>query len=83
MGCCKLGGSSFWSQPDNIQHRIQRVHGRGMRTSATFADYRQDIGTDNAPARLTDYFDWYEQAGFDAACVHLHGNIALLAGAKR
>ena len=66
----------------SIWRRIERVHGTGMRTADTFDDYQADLGTDNRPAGLKDYFEWFAAAGLAPACLHLHGNVALLAGAK-
>tara|TARA_A100001037_G_scaffold300033_1_gene326775 strand:- start:620 stop:1297 length:678 start_codon:yes stop_codon:yes gene_type:complete len=65
----------------NIWQRIERVHGRGMRAAETFADYEADLGPTNNPASLSDYLRWMDAADLGGACVHLHGNIALFAGA--
>jgi len=79
----RLEHESLFVLQRDLWDRMQRRYGRGMRTAASFAEYEADIGPANQPARLSDYLDWYEQCGFDAQCVHLHGNVALLAGARR
>ena len=65
-----------------IWRRIEQVHGRGMRTTESFEAYLEDLGTDNRPGALLDYFDWFQSAGLAPALLHLHGNVALLGGAK-
>lgn len=63
--------------------RLERVHGRGMRTAGDFAAYQADLAPNNRPASLGDYEAWFEEAGLAHAIVHLHGNIAVLAAARR
>lgn len=63
--------------------RIEREHGRGMRTTGDWAAYQADLSPSNRPASLDDYAAWFEDAGLARAIVHLHGNIAIQAGAKR
>ncbi len=66
----------------SLWRRIEAVHGRGMATTESFAAYRESIGPTNNPAALADYFDWFRSAGLGPAVLHLHGNVALLAGVK-
>ena len=66
----------------SLWRRIEAVHGRGMATAESFADYQENIGPKNNPAALADYFDWFRSAGLGPAVLHLHGNVALLAGVK-
>lgn len=61
-----------------IWQRLERVHGRGMRTAPSFPAYIEDLGQDNTPAPLESYFDWFREAEFEVTCLHLHGNVALL-----
>lgn len=67
----------------SVWRRIEREYGRGMRTAETFEAYEADIAPNNRPARLGDYFDWFGAAGLSTQILHLHGNVALIAGAKR
>ncbi len=78
----RLTEAAAFPLQQSIWRRIERVHGTGMRTAETFDDYQADLGTDNRPAGLADYFEWFAAAGLAPACLHLHGNVALLAGAK-
>ena len=66
----------------SIWRRLERVHGEGMRTAEDFASYERDLGSDNRPATLADYAAWFAAAGLAFQPLHLHGNIALLAGAR-
>jgi tRNA (cmo5U34)-methyltransferase len=65
-----------------IWRRIERLHGRGMRASDDYAAYVGDLAPNNCPASLGDYFTWFAAAGLAPTCLHLHGNVALVAGAK-
>lgn len=63
--------------------RLEHIHGEGMRTADDFAAYELDLGSDNRPATLTDYARWFADAGLAFQPLHLHGNIAVMAGAPR
>ena len=66
----------------SIWNRIEREFGRGMRTAESFEAYEGDIAPNNRPGRLSDYQEWFAAAGMTAQILHLHGNVALIAGAK-
>ena len=66
-----------------IWKRIESVHGAGMRTADSYAAYVDDLDRTNRPAPLADYFEWFADAGMTAQLLHLHGNIMLIAGARR
>ena len=78
----RLTSEALFPLQRSLWRRIESVYGRGMRTAASFADYQADLGQGNDPAALADYLEWYEAAGFEAACLHQHGNVVLLAGRK-
>ncbi len=78
----RLTEAAAFPLQQTIWRRIEQVHGRGMRTTENFEAYLEDLGTDNRPAALLDYFDWFRSAGLEPALLHLHGNVALLGGAK-
>lgn len=65
-----------------IWRRIERLHGRGMRASDDYAGYVTDLAPNNRPASLGNYLTWFAAADLAATCLHLHGNVALIAGAK-
>ena len=54
-----------------------------MRTADSYAAYVEDLDRTNRPAPLADYFSWFAQAGLTAQLLHLHGNVMLMAGARR
>ena len=66
----------------SVWARIEREHGRGMRTSESFDQYEADIAPNNRPGRLIDYASWFADASLVMQVLHLHGNVALIGGAK-
>ncbi len=79
----RLTESALFPLQQSIWSRIEQVHGRGMRTADSFHAYQDDLGTDNRPASLTDYLDWFPAAGLTPQILHLHGNVVLIGGARR
>lgn len=82
MDRLRLTQPALFEAQKAIWARLERVHGTGMRTAEDFASYQDDLGSDNRPATLADYFAWLSDVGLVAACLHLHGNIALIGGAR-
>lgn len=78
----RLTAPNLFPLQQSIWSRIERVHGRGMRTADSFDAYQEDLGTDNRPATLANYLDWLPAAGLAPQVLHLHGNVALIGGAK-
>lgn len=78
----RLSEPALFPLQQSIWRRIEREYGRAMRTAVSFEDYLADLGSDNAPASLEEYFAWFREAGLAPACLHLHGNVALFAGAR-
>ena len=78
----RLDRAAAFPLQQSIWRRIERLHGTAMRGAESHGAYLADLGPDNRPASLEDYFAWFAQAGLAPACLHLHGNVALLAGAK-
>ena len=79
----RLAVPALFELQRSLWTRLADVHGRAMRTADSYDAYEADLGPGNRPGALEDYFAWYRDAGFDSACLHLHGNIALLAGTLR
>ena len=79
----RLTERSLFPLQQTIWERIERIHGAGMRTAADYDAYEADLASNNRPASLADYFDWFRAAGLAAQVLHLHGNVALIGGAKR
>ena len=78
----RLTEPALFAAQRSIWRRIERIHEAGMRTADDYESYIADLGTDNRPAALADYGPWFAEAGLDMACLHLHGNVTLLAGAR-
>lgn len=78
----RLTEPSLFPLQQSIWSRIERIHGRAMRTAEDFSAYEADLTPNNRPARLSDYFAWFETAGLSTAVLHLHGNVGLIAGGK-
>lgn len=79
----RLTEPALFPLQQSIWSRIERVYGRAMRTADTFEAYVEDLGTDNRPASLAEYLEWFPKAGLTPQILHLHGNVALIAGAAR
>jgi tRNA (cmo5U34)-methyltransferase len=79
----RLTSSALFPLQRSIWSQIEARHGVAMRSADSFDAYCEDLKVGNSPASLVDYMAWFEAAGFDATCLHVHGNIALLGGALR
>jgi len=66
-----------------IWDRIERELGAAMRTAPDFDQYITDLGVDNRPGSLDEYRTWFADAGLAFQPLHIHGNVALMAGACR
>jgi SAM-dependent methyltransferase len=78
----RLTEASLFPLQQSIWRRIERLHGRAMRDADSYDGYLADLGPNNRPACLEEYFAWFRAAGLEPACLHLHGNVALLAAGK-
>ncbi len=78
----RLTDTALFPLQQTIWSRIERVHGAAMRTADSYEGYIEDLGTDNRPASLADYLTWFPAAGLTPQVLHLHGNVALIGGAK-
>jgi predicted O-methyltransferase YrrM len=65
-----------------VWERIEREYGAGMRTAPDFDSYIADLGDANRPASLDEYRAWFTDAGLAFQPLHIHGNVALMAGAR-
>lgn len=78
----RLTAPSTFPMQRAIWRRIERIHGRGMRTAESFAAYEADLSESNRPARLDDYIRWFSELGLEHQILHLHGNVALIAAVR-
>lgn len=79
----RLDHPDLFSLQQSVWQRIERVHGQAMRTADSYDEYRESFANRAPPASLENYLAWFDAAGLAAACLHLHGNTALIGGAKR
>ncbi|MDF1794075.1 MAG: class I SAM-dependent methyltransferase [Thalassobaculaceae bacterium] len=78
----RLTTPATFAMQQAIWQRIERIHGRGMRTADSFVAYEADLSQSNRPARLDDYSRWFADLGLEHQILHLHGNVALITAAK-
>lgn len=78
----KLDQPSLFSLQKSIWKRVEREYGTAMKTAENYSEYRNSFSDSTPPATLNEYSKWFFNAGLSAACVHLHGNVALIAGKK-
>ncbi|MEQ8586345.1 MAG: class I SAM-dependent methyltransferase [Thalassobaculaceae bacterium] len=78
----RLTAPAVFPMQQALWRRIDRIHGRGMRTADSFAAYEADLSESNRPARLDDYIRWFTDLGLQHQILHLHGNVALIAAVR-
>lgn len=79
----RLDEPVLFSVQQSLWQRIERIYGEEMRTAENYEEYRESFADRTPPASLQDYLGWFDSAGLAAVCLHLHGNTALICGAKR
>ncbi len=66
-----------------VWSRLVRVHGTGKIEGETYQEHLDSVHTrGDLPINLEQHLEWLHEAGFEAACLHLHGNRALFAARK-
>ncbi|MCF8567473.1 class I SAM-dependent methyltransferase [Alicyclobacillus tolerans] len=76
---------ALWSLYRELWKRQDKLHDTTVASheGATFQDHERIVrDRGDFPALLDDHLVWLRQAGFEAACLHAHGNRALIAGKK-
>lgn len=67
----------------SLWRRLNRLHNAQMREGETFEEHIKSVAErGDLPVTLEQHLVWLREAGFEAACLHLHGNRALFAGRK-
>jgi ubiquinone/menaquinone biosynthesis C-methylase UbiE len=68
---------------DSIWRRQERVYNAHPREGSTFKEHVESVATrGDLPASLEEHLQWLRDAGFEAACLHLHANRALFAARR-
>jgi tRNA (cmo5U34)-methyltransferase len=76
-----VDGESFADLYRSVWNRLERVS--EARSGLSGDDFLQKIQRKKEhPASLEEHLAWLRQAGFEATCLHLHLNRALIAGVK-
>ncbi len=66
-----------------VWQRLDRIHDAQMTEGATFEEHAQRVAErGDLPVSLDQNLEWLRGAGFEAACIHLHANRALLVARK-
>lgn len=78
----RLTAPGLFDLQRDIWSRIETVHGIAMRGAPDYDAYIADLGVANRPASLDDYRQWFADAGLAMQVLHLHGNVALIGGAR-
>jgi len=81
----QVENSGVWPAMRQVWERQDREY--GSRTAdhegASFPDHERTVRErGDYPVLLDEHLQWLKGAGFQTACLHLHGHRALLAGAK-
>jgi len=67
----------------SMWERLDKVYGAHLREGPTFEEHTRSVrARGDLPAGLDQHLAWFREAGFETACLHLHGNRALIAGRK-
>ena len=73
----------LFSAYKSVWDRLVRMHSGRPHEGETFEEHVQAIAArGDLPITLEQHLDWLREAGFEVACLHLHGNRALFAARK-
>lgn len=81
----KVNTPGLWDVYQSVWGRIDRLSGSAMRTEEgeTFAEHERLVPErGDLPVSLDDHLRWLRETGFEAACLHVHANRALIAARK-
>jgi tRNA (cmo5U34)-methyltransferase len=81
----RVENAEVWRVMRRVWERQDRVYGSAVAAheGESFPAHEQVVRErGDRPVLLEQHLRWLREAGFDAACLHLHGNRALVAGIK-
>jgi SAM-dependent methyltransferase len=80
----RVGTPTLFNAYGSVWDRLDRLAGTRHREGNTFEEHERSVSTrGDQPATLEEHLGWLREAGFaEVACLHLHGNRALLAARK-
>lgn len=77
--------SNLWSVFHTVWQRQDKLYGSTVTNheGATFEEHERTVlDRGDFPVLLDEHLNWLRETGFEAACVHSHGNRALIVGIK-
>jgi cyclopropane fatty-acyl-phospholipid synthase-like methyltransferase len=80
----RVSTPALFSAYGSVWDRLDRLAGARHREGKTFEEHERSVSTrGDRPATLEEHLDWLRETGFaEVACLHLHGNRALIASRK-
>lgn len=81
----RIETTNLWSLFHTIWHRQDSLYGSVVANheGTTFKEHERIVrDRGDFPVLLDEHLNWLRETGFEAACLHLHGNRALIAGIK-
>jgi tRNA (cmo5U34)-methyltransferase len=74
---------SLWNRLDRVYDARIWEGERGVGSADTYEEHVRNVeARGDLPASLEQHLQWLRESGFEAACLHLHGNRALFAARK-
>ena len=78
-----VAGSRLYDDYRAVWKRLGRLHGREPEAASTYDEHVAHLAeTGDDPATLEQHLFWLRASGFDAECLHLHGNRAVIAARR-
>jgi SAM-dependent methyltransferase len=75
---------NLFSVYETVWQRLARIHDSRPHEGTTYEEHTRSVAErGDLPITLEQHLQWLREVGFEAACVHLHGNRALFAARKR
>lgn len=81
----KVDTPGLWPVYRSVWSRLDRLYGSVLagHEGDSFAEHERIVRErGDLPVGLTQHLEWLRASGFEAACLHLHGHRALIAGRK-
>jgi SAM-dependent methyltransferase len=74
---------ALWSVYASLWRLLEQQHGVNIQEGDSYEEHAAFVKAGgDLPAPLEDHLCWLRDAGFEAACLHLHSNRALIAARK-
>jgi SAM-dependent methyltransferase len=78
-----LDAPNLFGVYETLWERLGRIHNARPHEGGSFEEHTEKVAArGDLPITLEQHLEWLRETGFEAACVHLHGNRALFAARK-